>query len=85
MGNMKSKKLSFRTEMTVVVGIEILETNFFHTQTEETGPEVIKLSSCLTQLSIENFPLIYVKMPTIVGILTFISTKIITFQAYLSL
>ena len=40
-----------------------------------TGPEVIKLSSCSTQLSMEFFLLINVKMPTIVGILTFVSRK----------
>ena len=37
------------------------------------GPEVIKLFSCSTQLSIKCIMLINVKMPTIVGILTFIS------------
>ena len=37
------------------------------------GPEVIKLFSCSTQLSTIFIPLINVKMPTIVGILTFIS------------
>ena len=39
------------------------------------GPEVIKLFSCSTQLSIKFFLLINVKMPTIVGILTFMSGK----------
>ena len=39
------------------------------------GPEVIKLFSCSTQLSIKIFMLISVKMPTIVGILTFMSRK----------
>ena len=39
------------------------------------GPEVIKLFSCSTQLSIKFFLLINVKMPTIVGILTFMSRK----------
>ena len=39
------------------------------------GPEVIKLFSCSTQLSMEFFLLINVKMPTIVGILTFMSGK----------
>ena len=34
------------------------------------GPEVIKLFSCSTQLSVKFFPLINVKMPAIVGILT---------------
>ena len=39
------------------------------------GPEVIKLFSCSTQLSMEFSPLINVKMPTIVGILTCMSRK----------
>ena len=38
-----------------------------------TGPEVIKLFPCSTQLSTRFILLINVKMPTIVGILTFIS------------
>ena len=38
-----------------------------------TGPEVIKLFSCSTQLSLKFILLINVKMPTIVGILTFMS------------
>ena len=37
------------------------------------GPEVIKLFSCSTQQSLKFILLINVKMPTIVGILTFIS------------
>ena len=40
-----------------------------------TGPEVIKLFLCSTQLSMKFFLLINVKMPTIVGILTFMSGK----------
>ena len=39
------------------------------------GPEVIKLFSCSTQLSTRFILLINVKMPTVVGILTFISMK----------
>ena len=39
------------------------------------GPEVIKPFSCSTQLSMKFFLLINVKMPTIVGILTFMSGK----------
>ena len=39
------------------------------------GPEAIKLFPCLTQLSMKFFVLINVKMPTIVGILTFMSGK----------
>ena len=38
-----------------------------------TGPKVTKLFSCSTQLSLEFILLINVKMPTAVGILTFIS------------
>ena len=40
-----------------------------------SGPEVIKLFSCSTQLSMKFFLLINVKMPTMVGILTFMSEK----------
>ena len=40
-----------------------------------TGPEVIKLFSCSTQLSMEFFRLKNVKILTIVGILTFMSKK----------
>ena len=42
------------------------------------GPVVIIFFSCLTQLSTKFILLIYVKMPTIVGILTFISMINIT-------
>ena len=41
--------------------------------TSSSGPEVIKLFSGSTQLSTKLILLINVKMPTIVGILTFIS------------
>ena len=37
------------------------------------GPEVIKLFSCSAQLRLKFILLINIKMPTIVGILTFIS------------
>ena len=40
---------------------------------DRPGPEVIKLFWCSTQLSMKFILLINVKMPTIVGILTFIS------------
>ena len=43
--------------------------------TEGTGPEVIKPFLCSTQLSMKFFLLINVKMPTIVGILTFMNRK----------
>ena len=40
---------------------------------QKPGPEVIKLFTCSTHLSMNFILLINVKMPTIVGILTFIS------------
>ena len=40
-----------------------------------TGPEVIKLFSFSTQMSMKFFLLINVNIPTIVGILTFMSEK----------
>ena len=40
-----------------------------------TGTEVIKLVPCSTQLSMNFFLLINVKMPTIIGILTFMNGK----------
>ena len=43
------------------------------TENKCPGLEVIKLFSCSTQLSVKFFQLINVKMPTIVGISTFIS------------
>ena len=39
----------------------------------QPGPEVIKLFSCSAELRLKFILLINVKMPTIVGILTFIS------------
>ena len=48
---------------------------FGHGAVLKSGPEVIKLFSYSTQLSMEFFQLINVKMPTIVGILTFMSGK----------
>ena len=44
-----------------------------HSQLKTPRPEVIKRFSCSTQLSTKSILLINVKMPTIVGILTFIS------------
>ena len=38
-----------------------------------SGPEVVRLFSCSTQVSMKFILLINVKMPTVVGILTFIS------------
>ena len=45
-----------------------------------SGSEVIKLFSCSAQLSLKFILLINVKMPTIVGILTFI-VGILTFMS----
>ena len=41
----------------------------------KSGSEVIKLILCSTQLSMKFFLLINIKMPTIVGILTFMGGK----------
>ena len=40
-----------------------------------SGPQIIKLFSCSTQLSMKIIMLINAKMPTIVGIITFKSMK----------
>ena len=50
----------------------------------ENWPDVIKLFPCSAQMSMKFFQLINVEMPTIVGILTCMSRKIVL-QAYLSL
>ena len=42
---------------------------------KDSGPEVIKLFSCSTQLSMKFSLLISMKMPTIVGIFIFISRE----------
>ena len=42
---------------------------------DDSDPELIKLFSCSTQLNTNFFLLINVKIPTIVGILTFMSGK----------
>ena len=54
------------------------------TKAYNLAPRLLKLFSCSTQLSMKFFLLINVKMPTIVGILTFISRKIAS-QTYLIL
>ena len=48
---------------------------FIRNSFSRPGPEVIKLFSCSTQLSMNFFLLINVEMPTIVGISTFMSMK----------
>ena len=50
----------------------------------DPGPEVIKLFPCSTQLSTEFILLISAKMPTIVGILTFISMINTTSERHLA-
>ena len=58
-----------------VLGVQFFFFLFFMIHYEKTGSEVIKESLCSTHLSMKFFLLINVKMPTIVGILTFISRK----------
>ena len=52
---------------------EIFHTHNVKMPTIIPGPEVIKLFLCSTQLSMKFIMLINVKMPTSVGILSFIS------------
>ena len=47
----------------------------YEQQILKSGPKVIKIISCSTQLSMKFFLLINVKMPTTVGILTLMSRK----------
>ena len=42
---------------------------------KKSGPEVIKIISCSAQLSMKFFLFINIKMPTTIGILTFMSRK----------
>ena len=51
------------------------ERNDHRRSEEDQAPRVIKLFSCSTQLSMKFSPHINVKMPTDVGILTFMSGK----------
>ena len=46
----------------------------------KTGPKVIKLYPCSAQLNMKFIMLVNVKMPIIVGILTFISMINTTFE-----
>ena len=48
------------------------------------GPEVLKLFSCSSQLSMKFILLINVKMPTVVGILTFISGIDIKYKLFIA-
>ena len=54
----------------------------WYRRNRNTRPEVIKLFPCSTQLSTKFILLINVKMPTTVGILTFISSvvRLLDFQ-----
>ena len=56
----------------------------FVNRLKHSGPEVIKLFSSSTQLSMKFFLLMNVNMPTIVGILRFMSRQI-SILCYLSL
>ena len=57
------------------LGTRLLSQKFPHNYKWLSGPEAIILFSCSTQLSMKSFLLINVKMPTIVGILTFMGRK----------
>ena len=60
----------------MTLGLIFIRANMLTTRTlliQCYGAEVIKLFSCSAQLSLKFILLINVKMPTIVGILTFMS------------
>ena len=59
--------------LSIISDIAIFHRHAYYCFLYKTGPEVIKLCPCSTQLSTKFILLINVKMPTIVGILTFIS------------
>ena len=59
----------------LAVKTNLLQVTLFYPSRSNPGPEIIKLLSCSTHVSMKIFLLINVKMPTIVGILTFISRK----------
>ena len=63
--------LSLFTDRTILLG-HSLESDL-NALKVSAGLQVIKHFSCSTQLSMKFIMLIHVKMPTIVGILTFIS------------
>ena len=77
--SMKSKNRKICDEVHYVVSWVLLgETQQWYNETDfksTPDPEVIKLFQCSTQLSMKFFLLINVKMPTTVGILTFMSQK----------
>ena len=58
-----------------VYGYSSVFSKAFRPQNNQPGPEVIKKILCSTQLNMKFFLLIHVKMPTIVGILTFMNMK----------
>ena len=69
-GRVLEKITIMATLQTVIM---IIKYCIFSISSHRPGPEVIKLFSCSTQLSTKFILLINVIMPTIVGILTFIS------------
>ena len=65
--------ISFNTQMNDLVYMQ--EANTQNQPENQPGPETIKFFSSPTQLSMKFFLLKDVKMPTIVGIFTFMSEK----------
>ena len=56
------------------------QNSLFNWLVQHSGPEVVLLFQCPTQLSTKFILLINIKMPTIVGILTFISMINTTYE-----
>ena len=72
-------EISISSESKLLLCADVCAILFSHQDPETISrnlrPEVIKLFSCSTQLSMKFFVLVNVKMPTVVGILTFMSGK----------
>ena len=76
--NLIGQGVRFHLEFSNSKKFQILSNSAFQVcgaHSVDPGPEVIKLFSCSTQLSMKFSPPINVKMPTIVGILTCMSGK----------
>ena len=65
----------FENKTGLVFKYDVLELSGLVIKRRSPGPVVTKLFSCSTQLRLKLILLINVKMPTIVGILTFMRRK----------
>ena len=68
-----SNFINFCKPVRKLVEVYFMISDLLFTKEKRSDPEVIKLFPCSTRLSMKFILLVNVKMPTIVGILTFIS------------